>query len=107
MLEQMQFDVESAGSKTSALRLIAEGHRFDFALVDRMLGDGDGIEVIGALRAAQPGAAVLLTSGYDDPESGDEQIIAEMLHKPYGYDALADALSRLGLRSDLASQEPR
>jgi DNA-binding NtrC family response regulator len=99
MLEEMQFDVERAGSMAAALRLIEAGRRFDFALVDRLLGDGDGISVMGALRAAQPGTPVLLTSGYDEFEPADDAI-AETLRKPYGYDALADALARLGLRSD-------
>jgi PAS domain S-box-containing protein len=100
MLEEMQFDVERAGSMAAALRLIEAGRRFDFALVDRLLGDGDGISVMGALRAAQPGTPVLLTSGYDEFEPADDDAIAETLRKPYGYDALADALARLGLRSD-------
>jgi DNA-binding NtrC family response regulator len=84
----------------AALRLIEAGRRFDFALVDRLLGDGDGISVMGALRAAQPGTPVLLTSGYDEFEPADDDAIAETLRKPYGYNALADALARLGLRSD-------
>jgi PAS domain S-box-containing protein len=100
MLEEMQFEVEPAGSMTAALHLIEAGRRFDFALVDRMLGDGDGIVVMGALRAAQPGTPVLLTSGYDEFEASDDDAIAETLRKPYGYDALADALARLGLQSD-------
>jgi PAS domain S-box-containing protein len=100
MLEEMQFDVERAGSMAAALRLIESGHRFDFALVDRLLGDGEGRTVVDALRAAQPDASILLTSGYDEPEASEDDGIAETLRKPYGYDALADAIARLGLRSD-------
>lgn len=100
MLEQMQFDVEQVGSVARALQLIESGQRFDFALVDRLLGDGDGNAVVAALRTAQPQTPVLLTSGYDDPDTPDHEALAETLRKPYGYDALADALARLGLRSE-------
>jgi CheY-like chemotaxis protein len=99
MLEDMQFDVERAASTAEALRLIESGNRFDFALVDRLLGDGAGDTVVSALRAAQPGAAIVLASGYDEPEPTDDAAI-ETLPKPYGYDALAEALVRLGVRPD-------
>lgn len=99
MLEQMQLDVEQVGSVAQALELVKDGRRFDFALVDRLLGDGDGNAVVAALHAAQPRMPVLLTSGYGDPDTSDDDALADTLRKPYGYDALADALARLGLRS--------
>jgi PAS domain S-box-containing protein len=100
MLEQMQFAVSEAESVDAALRLIDGGQRFDFALVDRLLGDGDGIAVAAALRRRQPPTPVLLTSGYGEHEPGDDEALVETLRKPYGYDALADAIARLGVRID-------
>lgn len=101
MLDQMQFDVSEAGSAAAALDLIGREPGFDFALVDRQLGDGDGLAVVTVLRAADPPTPVLLTSGYGEtyvPEGIDT--LAEVLPKPYGYDALAAAIARLGLRRE-------
>lgn len=101
MLERMGFDVTQADSVATALELVGS-HRFDFALIDRLLGDGDGIVVARALRAAHPPTPMLLTSGYGDPEpedTGDGDVLAETLRKPYGYDALADAIAQLGVHT--------
>jgi len=101
MLDQMQFEVSEAESVTAALDMIGRESGFDFALVDRQLGDGDGLAVITALRAADPPTPVLLTSGYGDTEAPEGlDALAEVLPKPYGYDALAGAIARLGLRSE-------
>ncbi|MBO9662858.1 PAS domain S-box protein [Dokdonella sp.] len=99
LLERMRFEVVAADSVEAALRVLESGRCFDFALIDRLLGDGDGIVVARALRAGCPPTPVLLVTGYGDPEADDGgELPMETLHKPYGYDALADAIARLGVR---------
>jgi PAS domain S-box-containing protein len=101
MLERMQFEVEAADSVAAATALLERGRRYAFALVDRLLGDGDGIAVARALHRTHPPTPVLLVSGYGEPEvDGDDAVdaLADTLRKPYGYDALADAIARLGVR---------
>jgi DNA-binding NarL/FixJ family response regulator len=51
--------VAQAGSLAEA-RAVLEG--IDVAIIDRGLPDGDGLELIGELREASPGAAVLVMS---------------------------------------------
>jgi DNA-binding NarL/FixJ family response regulator len=54
--------VARSASRAAALADTRE-HRPDVVLLDRRLPDGDGIEVIGELRAAAPGAQVLVLAG--------------------------------------------
>lgn len=105
MLERMGFEVVRADSLAAAMRLIDGGDRFDFALVDRGLGDGDGIAVAHALAAARPPTPTLLTSGYGEADLEDGDVPLETLRKPYGYDALADAITRLGVRIEPAERD--
>ena len=107
MLERMGFEVVHADSLAVAMDEVAGGNRFDFALVDRGLGDGDGIAVVRALRATCPPTPALLSSGYGeaDVEDGDEPL--ETLRKPYGYNTLADAIARLGVRVEESAGRDR
>jgi DNA-binding NarL/FixJ family response regulator len=55
--------VGEAGSLAEA-RLMLRG--VDVAILDRRLPDGDGLELIGELREASPGAKVLVISAYEE-----------------------------------------
>jgi DNA-binding NarL/FixJ family response regulator len=50
----------------------ALGGRFDVAVVDLGLPDGDGSELIGELRRASPGSSVLVLSATIKPEHLDD-----------------------------------
>jgi DNA-binding NarL/FixJ family response regulator len=70
--------VSQAGSLAEA-RTMLEG--IDVALLDRGLPDGDGLELMGALREANPGARVFVISS-----------TAEMLHPKDAIEAGADGV---------------
>jgi DNA-binding NarL/FixJ family response regulator len=73
--------VATVGTARAAL-LVVRGERPDVLLLDVHLPDRSGIEVARAVRAEQPGTAILVLTGYDD----------------LGY---AQALVRLGVRGYL------
>ena len=54
--------VQSAGSAEEAKRLMRTWH-FDLVITDVVMPDGDGFELITALRNAQPSARILAISG--------------------------------------------
>lgn len=58
--------VLEAESVARTLELL-ERHRPGIALVDVALPDGNGIDLVGALRAAAPGCAVLVVSQHSAP----------------------------------------
>jgi PAS domain S-box-containing protein len=105
MLERMRFDVDATDTVAGAMELLRGARRFDFALVDRGLGDGNGVAVAHALRATQPPTPVLLVSGYDAETDDDADAPVHTLRKPYGYDALADAIARLGVRVEHVTRD--
>jgi DNA-binding NarL/FixJ family response regulator len=55
--------VGEAGSLAEA-RTMLEG--VDLAVLDRVLPDGDGLELIGELRGASPGVQVLVMSAFEE-----------------------------------------
>src|ERR671912_1172695 len=57
---QPDFEVVAQAGSLAEARAMLEG--IDVAIVDRGLPDGDGLELIGELREASPGAAVLVLS---------------------------------------------
>jgi DNA-binding NarL/FixJ family response regulator len=70
--------VAKAGSLAEARRKL---RGVDVALLDRRLPDGDGLELIGELRAANPGARVFVISS-----------TAEMIHPTEAIEAGADGV---------------
>jgi DNA-binding NtrC family response regulator len=61
-LEDLGYRVSGAGSCAEALDLAA-AQRFDAALIDYHLPDGDGIDLMERLRELRPQLTVLLCSG--------------------------------------------
>ena len=57
------------GSMREVLEALARGLSFDAALVDLGLPDGSGLAVLPALRRAQPRAALLVLTIFDDERS--------------------------------------
>jgi two-component system KDP operon response regulator KdpE len=79
------FDVEEAGDISGALRLVA-GARFDLAVLDLGLPDGNGADLIGPVRAAGAPAVIVLSALDDEPrkvaalDAGADDFVS----KPFG-----------------------
>ena len=56
-----------ADSVAAAIALVAET-RFDLALIDLGLPDGDGVDLIARVAQAQPGCLIVVATIYDDDE---------------------------------------
>lgn len=62
------YEVTLAASGREAVEL-ASRVQFDVVLSDFALGDLTGLEVLGHIRALQPGCALILVSGYFNPSA--------------------------------------
>ena len=90
--------VAQAGSLAEARRH-ATSLRFDVAVLDLGLPDGNGADLIGDLRATNPGVAVLILSASLDPENlrrANEAGADEILDKLAKPTEVVGAIRRLG-----------
>ncbi len=89
------FNVVAATNVPDALKLITT-QNFDALITDlHMPNPGDGFTVVSAMRHAQPGALILLVSGYPDVQSAMAALLLEpdeILVKPFETGRLADLL---------------
>ena len=88
--------VGEAGSLTEA-RTMLEG--VDLAVLDRVLPDGDGLELIGELRGASPGVKVLVMSAFEElakPREALEAGADRALNKVSPPDEVFAAIRELG-----------
>ena len=90
--------VAQAGSLAEARRHAAS-LKFDVAVLDLGLPDGNGADLIRDLRAANPGVAVLILSASLDPENLERATEAgadEILDKLASPNEVFEAIRRLG-----------
>jgi len=69
-----------------------------FAVVDLRLGDGSGLDIVGALRRARPGARIVMLTGYGNIATAVAAVKAgavDYLPKPADADAVERALLAL------------
>ena len=66
LLLETQPDIRVAGEAGSLAEARPMLRGVDVAILDRRLPDGDGLELIGELREASPGAKVLVISAYEE-----------------------------------------
>ena len=96
-LRTLGYRTQAVGSAREAIAHLAEHEEVNALFSDVMLGSGmNGAELALYARAAHPGLAILLTSGYEDsPALADQQAFQfELLRKPYSREELAAALRR-------------
>ena len=84
----------TAQAGTVADAQAADG-RFDVAVVDLMLPDGDGTEVIRDLRETNPEARILSLSAARDPDRALEAGADEVLGKDVSLTSVVSAVRRL------------
>jgi two-component system, response regulator RegA len=91
LLEDEGFAVETAGSLAEASSRIRRAPAFAAILLDRRLGDGDGLSAVPLIRSAMPGAKILVLSGEDAPVPE----VDATLWKGEPFDALLARLQQL------------
>ncbi|MFM5923135.1 MAG: sigma-54-dependent transcriptional regulator [Novosphingobium sp.] len=93
-LEAEGFDVTECDSIAERDRLLAS-RQFDALVTDVMLTDGDGIETIGAVRAAAPDMPIIILSAQntlDTAVRASDTGAFEYFPKPFDIDELAKAV---------------
>ena len=93
-MERRGFVVATADSVASGTAA-ATAHPPAFAVVDLRLGDGSGLDVVSALRAARPAARIVVLTGYGNIATAVAAVKAgavDYLSKPADADDVARAL---------------
>jgi ActR/RegA family two-component response regulator len=101
--------VVEAATGSAAIAEIRPG-RFDAAVVDLRLEDLDGMDVVAALRAADPETCILIMTGYADLDSAVEAVkhgVYDYLRKPFDAEDMARAVERGLERRRLAAENAR
>jgi len=97
--------MERRGYRVTVADSVAEGIaasaavRPDFAVVDLRLGDGNGLDVVAALRASRPDARVIVLTGYGNIATAVAAVKAgavDYLAKPADADQIEAALKAQG-----------
>ncbi len=93
-MERRGFIVTTADSVAAGIAMV--NHQPPaFAVVDLRLGDGSGLDVVGALRAARPAARIVVLTGYGNIATAVAAVKAgaiDYLPKPSDADAVEQAL---------------
>ena len=83
---RIEAEVVTAGSGEEGLERFRAGGRFDAALVDKNLPRMSGLEVLRALREADPGIALLMITGFYSAETAEEALNIDVdayVEKPF------------------------
>lgn len=91
ILENAGYRVQAVGSAERAEQCFEQEHPFDLLLSDVLLPGKNGRQLASVQRQRQPELAILLMSGYDQPEVAS--VCAEpLLHKPFSSERLLEAV---------------
>lgn len=97
-MERRGYKVATADSAAAGIEAAGDV-RPAFAVVDLKLGDGNGLEVVTALRAARPDSRIIVLTGYGNIASAVaavKQGAVDYLSKPADADAIEAALLQRG-----------
>ena len=106
--QQPGFEVVAQAGTLAEARRAMDGSEADLGVIDLTLPDGEGTELIGELREANPDfAALVLTASLDRMEHARavEAGAAGVLHKSADVDTILDATRRLGDGEPLLSED--
>jgi CheY-like chemotaxis protein len=76
IFELADYSVEAVETGRKCLEALEEGN-FDVIVLDIMLGDINGLEVLRMIKRLQPNLPVIIMSVYYDQDAQTQQIIAE------------------------------
>jgi len=99
LLEAVGYRTAAAGSVDEAVRTARDLHP-DALLLDLTLPDGDGLDILGALRDDGPVPIAIALTGHDDPATAArcrEAGCQAVLTKPVRAAALVQALAEVGV----------
>ncbi len=97
LLSQKGYRIKCAASAKQALQMM-QSSSFDLLLSDLIMPDMNGYQLAGEVRDKYPATKILLASGFSDEnnlEDFDQQLHAQMLHKPYNSQILFKAIREL------------
>ena len=107
-MERRGFVVATADSVAGGIA--AAGERPPaFAVVDLRLGDGNGLDIVGAIRRARPNARVIMLTGYGNIATAVAAVKAgalDYLPKPADADAVERALLTRGASLPAPPEDP-
>jgi DNA-binding response OmpR family regulator len=96
-VEAAGHDVIEAASLAEAFQALT-AERIEVFVVDRLLPDGDGLDLCRAIRGRHASVPVLVVTAWHEAGDGDAATAAgatEVLLKPFDPDALAASVDRL------------
>lgn len=93
LLSDEGFFVDAVDGFASACARLEGAAPYDVVLLDRTLGDGDGIELVPLVRAVEPKTHVIIISGSDDDSTVPG--VAAVVRKDRGYDVLRARIGEL------------
>ena len=94
-LEAMNYRVLAAENGRVALDVLRQADTVDLAVIDLVIPIMNGRQLATRIRAADPGRAILFTTGYDDLSGTDDPFAQEMvIKKPFKLVELAAAVER-------------
>jgi PAS domain S-box-containing protein len=83
LLQDLGYETVWAASADEALRMLAEGARFDVVFSDVVMPGMSGVDLGHEIQRLYPGLPVILTSGYSHVLAQEGPHGFELLHKPY------------------------
>ncbi len=88
------FDVTMAGTGLEGMKLTKENH-YDLILTDLKMPDMDGMEFLMMIKETQPGAKVIMITGYSTVDHAEEAMrlgASNYVEKPFTPDVLIAAV---------------
>lgn len=107
-METRGFAVSAAESVAEAVALVAANPPA-YAVVDMRLGDGNGLDIVEALRSRRPEARIIILTGYGNIASAVTAVklgAVDYLAKPADADDIFAALTNTDLSRTLPPENP-
>ena len=96
MLSDEHYKVQTSQSVADALRAIEQRH-FEAYVIDCILPDGNGLDVVERIRSKWGAAPVILISGYDPcvvALNAEKLRVSEFLEKPFSRDMICETVKK-------------
>ena len=94
-LERIGFTIFEAESGPKALELLQHGGRIDLLLVDFVMPEMDGAELLRRVRALRPGIPALMVTSFVRDRASLDALDVEVLRKPFALAALGARVREL------------